>query len=76
MIRVCLTDHARERCEQMKLRTKFVKLTLREPELIYPRQDGTFFAKRENIVVPFGIVDGKRIAITVLWWTPDFNFTR
>jgi hypothetical protein len=67
-IPVRLTEHARQRAAEMSLRTKQVKLTLREPEVVYiGRTPGCEVALRDNLAVPFRVERGVRIGITVLW---------
>jgi hypothetical protein len=65
-----LTDHARARAAEMGVRTKEVKLCMREPELLYesgPRYCGVV-ACRGRIAVPFVVrADGTAVALTVLW---------
>jgi hypothetical protein len=67
-IPVRLTQHARQRAAEMSVRTKQVKLALREPEVVYAsKTPGYEVALRDNLAVPFRVERGVRIGITVLW---------
>jgi hypothetical protein len=58
---VGLTDHARERCAQMGISTKLVKRVLSDPDITYQPRTGEWFARRDDIIVPFTLRrDGKR----------------
>lgn len=76
-VRVVLTDHARKRAAEMGVLTKRVKRALREPELHYPKTDGTTMAIAEDLAVPY-VVDecGARVAVTVLWRSHEERFER
>jgi hypothetical protein len=72
-MKVRLTHHARERAEEMDVRTRLVKQALSDPETLYPSSygGGQMVAQRGNLAIPFEerVEDGEtiRYAITVLW---------
>lgn len=71
-----LTDHARERCVEMAVRTKVVKSILRDPDLDVPSSDrypGFRVAtsrSHPDYAVPYFVADdGVPVAVTVLFNT-------
>lgn len=79
-MRVQLTNHARDRASEMGIPTKRIKRGVADPDMEYdaPAQyPGCRMAKIGQIVCPFAEKDsGRRIVITVLWWSPQDEFDR
>lgn len=66
---VRLSDHARERAQQMGIPTKHVKRTVREPQLRYrqgDRPEGEVVACNDKIAVPYVMRDDVAVVLTVL----------
>lgn len=70
-----LTEHARQRCREMDVRTKRVKRVLRAPEIVYPsdRVDDALVAVGDGLAIPY-LTDagGTPVALTVLWHGIEF----
>lgn len=73
MTRAVLTHHARARAAEMDIRTKEIKRSLREPELVYrSRTYGCMVAVAGLLAIPYTEgTDGTVVAITVLWRGAD-----
>ena len=64
-----LTDHARQRCQEMGVATKRVKRILRDPDMGYTAREGRHIAWRRDdptIAVVFVMREGIRLALTVV----------
>lgn len=73
-----LTQHARERCQQMNVSTKRVKRILQNPDLVYPgplEHGDNYLAGAEfdrEILVAFVVEDGVTTVKTVLFRTNEY----
>lgn len=70
-----LTQHARERCEEMGLNTKQAKRVVQDPEITYEGNHcGETIAISGDLAVPFVVQeDGVPRILTVLWHGIEFE---
>lgn len=69
-----LTEHARQRCEEMGIKTERVKRVVQDPTLSYASKHGYCVVCRTDEPA-FRVVIDKRpeetVVITVIWWTSE-----
>lgn len=69
-----LTEHARERCEEMGITTDRVKRVVRDPHLAYDSKNGYRVVCRSDEPT-FRVVISERpdetVVVTVIWWTSE-----
>ena len=69
-----LTEHARQRCSEMRVNTKRVKRIVRDPSVKHVTWDGRWIAMSTadpDISVVFAVNAGQASVITVLWRTTE-----